>query len=517
MTAPGLIISAPSSGAGKTTVALGLMRALTKRGLRVRGLKSGPDYIDPAFHRAATGQDSYNLDSFAMPPKLMDGIAASAAAGQDILIAEGAMGLFDGARAPAGRRGAAADLARRYGWPVVLVIDCRATGQTAAAVALGLARFDPEVRTGGVILNNVASERHLASIRDAFDGLDLPLLGVLPRDKRSAVPERHLGLVQAEEIGALDEIIDRLAAAVESHCDIARIAAIAGGRDIAATGMPLALAAPGPGRSHMAEAERLHTLCVAPAACPGPRAGVRAGACSALHAVQGKGIAEWVPDSPSGFRDDDPPICDRPAPGRRIAIARDAAFSFIYPHLLAGWQACGAEAVFFSPLKDEPPPPDCNACFLPGGYPELHAAKLSAARNFMTGLRAFAAARPVYGECGGYMALGQALIDADGLAHEMAGLLPLVTSFAARRLTLGYRRATLTGDAFFGGGERVILGHEFHYATTASAPPEPREAFASFTDAEGKPLGAAGHRAGNVAGSFFHAIAQAQTAGIDAA
>jgi cobyrinic acid a,c-diamide synthase len=432
----GLIVSAPSSGAGKTTIALGLMRALTRRGLRARGMKSGPDYIDPAFHRAATGQDSFNLDSFAMPPPLLDSIAAHAAEGQDLLIVEGAMGLFDGARGSVGRRGAAADLARRYGWPVVLVVDCRAMSQTAAAVALGLARFDPSVNVAGVILNNIASERHLAGLRDAFAALDLPLLGALLRDPRSAVPKRHLGLVQAEEIAALEDILDRLAATLESHCDIVAIAALAAGGDIPCGPIAAAVA----------------------------------------------------------------------APGARIAIARDAAFSFIYPHLIAGWRASGAAIAFFSPLNNEPPPADCDACFLPGGYPELHAARLAAARNFLTGLRTFAATRPIHGECGGYMVLGQALHDASGAVHEMAGLLPVVTSFAERRLTLGYRHAALTAPAPFGHA-RHLAGHEFHYATMTSPPLGPGEAFANLSDANGQSLGFSGHRAGNVSGSFFHAIA----------
>jgi cobyrinic acid a,c-diamide synthase len=442
----GLIISSPSSGAGKTTVALGLMHALTTRGLRVRGMKSGPDYIDPAFHRAATGQDSFNLDSFAMPPPLLGSIVAHAADEQDLLIVEGAMGLFDGARGPAGRRGSAADLARRYGWPVVLVIDCRAMSQTAAAVALGLARFDPSVRVAGVILNNIASERHLAGLRDAFAALDLPLLAALPRDPRSAVPERHLGLVQAGEIAALEDILDWLAAALEKHSDVGALAALAHGGDIPGGPMTAALA----------------------------------------------------------------------APGTRIAIARDAAFSFIYPHLVAGWRASGAAIVFFSPLNDEPPPADCDACFLPGGYPELHAAKLAATRNFFAGLRTFAATRPVHGECGGYMVLGETLHDAGGAVHEMAGLLPVVTSFAERRLTLGYRHATPTHPAPFGNGQR-LAGHEFHYATMTSPPPAPDQAFASFSDADGQSLGFAGHRAGNVSGSFFHAIAAAGSGEADAA
>jgi cobyrinic acid a,c-diamide synthase len=194
------------------------------------------------------------------------------------------------------------------------------------------------------------------------------------------------------------------------------------------------------------------------------------------------------------------------APGARVAIARDAAFSFIYPHLIAGWRASGAAIAFFSPLNDEPPPADCDACFLPGGYPELHAGTLAAARNFLAGLRTFAATRPVHGECGGYMVLGEALRDAGGAVHEMAGLLPVVTSFAERRLTLGYRHAVLTAPAPFSHGQHVA-GHEFHYATLTSPPPAPHEAFARFSDADGQSLSFGGHCASNVSGSFFHAIA----------
>ncbi|WP_088348371.1 MULTISPECIES: cobyrinate a,c-diamide synthase [Rhodomicrobium] len=438
MSAPGIVIAAAGSGAGKTTLALGLMRALRNRGLRVRGFKSGPDYIDPAFHAVATGQESFNLDSFAMGSDLLDAIAGHGAAGRDIVVAEGAMGLFDGVRAPLGRRGAAADLALRYGWPVLLVIDCRAVAQTAAAIAAGLAHFDKRIRIAGVVLNNVASARHRASVEDGFSGLAIPVLGALARNADFALPERHLGLVQAGEIGGLETRLEGFAAAVETGCDVPAIAARAGGARIAGGGA----------------------------------------------------------------------IAGIPAPGRCIAIAKDAAFSFIYPHVLAGWRMSGAEIVYFSPLADEPPPEDCDACFLPGGYPELHAGVLAGAQRFMRELRAFAETRPIHGECGGYMVLGRSLTDADGIAHEMAGLLPVATSFQARRLTLGYRRAE------FGG--RALMGHEFHYATMLTPPPADTEAYAAVYDGEGESLGLAGHRSGNVSGSFFHAVAPAVMAGPDA-
>ena len=194
-----------------------------------------------------------------------------------------------------------------------------------------------------------------------------------------------------------------------------------------------------------------------------------------------------------------------PPPGQRIALARDAAFSFLYPHVVRGWRTAGAEIVPFSPLADEPPPEDCDACWLPGGYPELHAGRLAAAGRFLDGLRRFAGTRPVHGECGGYMTLGAALTDASGVAHRMAGLLPVETSFAKRRMTLGYREARLAEACALGPAGALVRGHEFHYATIASEGDAP---FAFVTDAYGAAPKPAGSRRGLVTGSFFHAIAE---------
>jgi cobyrinic acid a,c-diamide synthase len=193
-------------------------------------------------------------------------------------------------------------------------------------------------------------------------------------------------------------------------------------------------------------------------------------------------------------------------PGRRIAIARDEAFSFIYPHLLAGWRKAGAEILFFSPLADEPPPQDCDLCWLPGGYPELHAGRLAAATSFFEGLRRFARSKPVHGECGGYMILGQALTDKDGRAHRMAGLLGASFSFAKRELHLGYRSARVAAAHPLGPAGARLRGHEFHYATV-EAIGEPDQPFAFVSDAYGSPERAEGSRRGQVSGSFFHVIA----------
>lgn len=423
------------SGAGKTTITLGLMRALARRGLSVGGVKCGPDYIDPAFHAAATGRESLNLDSWAMDDALLAQLARRAGEGADVVIAEGAMGLFDGAPGEPGRTGASADIAAALGWPVLLTLDVSGQAQSAAAVARGVALHDPRMRVAGVILNRTASARHERLAREAIEACGLTVFGALPREASVALPERHLGLVQAGETAGLDALLDALAARIEAHLDLDAI---------------LAAAAAGPA--------------------------------SALGPL----------DAP-------------PPPGRRIAVAQDGAFTFFYPHLARAWREAGAELVVFSPLADQAPPPDCDACWLPGGYPELHAARLAAAGAFLDGLRRFAANRPVHGECGGYMVLGRWLTDAEGVRRPMAGLLDLETSFAQRKLHLGYRRARLAANCALGPAGAELAGHEFHYATIIA---EKGETFAWVVDAYSEAERPAGLRAGPVTGSFFHAMAK---------
>ncbi len=431
-----LIISAPSSAAGKTTVTLGLLAALRRRGIKVRAAKSGPDYIDPAFHAAATGSASLNLDSWAMRPALLDALVAAAAHDAEAVVIEGAMGLFDGVPGEAGRTGAAADLAARLNVPVLLVLDVIAQAQSAAAVVAGFAAYDPKVRLAGVVLNQVASERHRALVADAIGQLGVPVLGAMPRDETLALPERHLGLVQAQEHGDLPARLARLADTVERHCDVDAI---------------MAAAKTWTARPH----EDAMAL---------------------------------------------------PPPGQRIALAADAAFSFVYPHLLADWRRAGAEIVTFSPLADEAPPDDCDVCWLPGGYPELHAGALAGAQTFRARLTRFAATRRVHGECGGYMVLGAGLVDADGTRHAMAGLLGHATSFAQRRLHLGYRAARLLAPCPIGAAGARLRGHEFHHASLIERGND--EPLAEMRDAQERPVAETGSRRGNVSGTFFHVIAE---------
>ena len=432
---PGLMISAPASGTGKTTLTLGLLRAFRDRGLAVQPFKSGPDYIDPGFHAAAAGRASFNLDSWAMPEALI-GALLTAAEGADLVLAEGSMGLFDGvARSGAWGTGASAEIAARLGWPVVLLLDASGQALSAAATARGFASFRAGVRVAGVVLNRVASPRHEALLRAGMAEADIAVLGVLPRRPDLEMPARHLGLVQAEEHAALDRLIDAAGRFIAAHVALDAVIDAAG-----------------------------------PTQAP----------CGPAHSL--------------------------PPPGQRIALARDAAFSFAYPHLLAAWRRGGAEILPFSPLADEPPDPSADTCWLPGGYPELHAGRLAAAVRFRAGLQAFAETQPVHGECGGYMAMGAGLIDKDGVRHEMAGLLGLVTSYERRRMHLGYRLARLAAPLpGIAAGSR-LRGHEFHYSTILA---QPDPALARVVDATGAPVAETGSRRGNATGTFFHLIAEA--------
>ncbi|QJP17068.1 cobyrinate a,c-diamide synthase [Starkeya sp. ORNL1] len=434
MTARGLIIAAPRSGSGKTTLTLGVVGALRRRGVKVRAVKSGPDYIDPAFHAAASGRPGLNLDSFAMPPELIDALAGEAAEDADLVIIEASMGLFDGVYGTPERTGAAADLAARLGLPVVLVLDISGHSQSAAAVVRGFATHDPAVRIAGVVLNKSASPRHRAQASEAIGALGIPLLGSLPREAAMTLPERHLGLVQAQEHPALAAHLASLADFAAQHVDLDALMAI---------GAPVA-----------------------------------AGAAPAIAV---------------------------PPPGQRIALAQDAAFSFTYEHMLAGWRRAGAEVVTFSPLADEAPPEDCDACWLPGGYPELHGARLASASRFRAGMVAFAQTRPVHGECGGYMVLGRTLEDVDHKTHEMLALLKHCTSFARRKLNLGYRQASLLADSPLGPAGTRLRGHEFHYATVTERGDD--APLVALADGQGNEMGHAGSRSGLVSGAFFHVIA----------
>ncbi len=437
--AKALIIAAPASGSGKTVITLALLRHFRDTGLKVSSFKIGPDYIDPAFHRAASGRACVTLDGWAMRPATLAGLARAAGAGADLVIGEGVMGLFAGAAAGGG---STADLAAGFGWPVILVVDVRGQAASAAAVVEGFRGFRDDVRIAGVIFNRIGGESHERTLREACASRAVKVLGCVPHDGALALPERHLGLVQAGEHGALDDFIAKAAAAVASRVDMDSL-------------------------SRLAAPARLS----APAAMP-------------------------------------PPI---PPLGQRIAVARDIAFAFAYPHLLDGWRGAGAELLPFSPLAGEAPDGAADAVYLPGGYPELHGSAIAANAAFLTALRrAQARGAVVYGECGGYMVLGEGLVDAEGNRHAMAGLLPLETSFAEARLRLGYRQATLVAPGPLGDRGAGYRGHEFHYAHVlredAGGTGDAVEPLFECRDSRGGESTPAGLRRGTVMGSFVHLI-----------
>jgi cobyrinic acid a,c-diamide synthase len=422
-----LLVAAPASGQGKTTVAAALARLHARAGRRVRVFKCGPDFLDPQWLALAAGAPAHSLDLWINGEADCRARLHAAAASADLLIVEGVMGLFDG-------RPCAADLAERFGLPVLAVIDARAMAGTFGALAFGLRNFRPGLPWLGVLANRVAGERHADMLRDALRE-PAQWLGGLPRGPEFALPERHLGLVTtddtADALARLDAAADALAATPLGALPIAALPSV---RFEAAVASEPSAAAPA-----------------------------------------------------------------RPLAGRTVAVARDAAFAFIYPANIDVLEALGARVVFFAPLAGDTLPA-CDAVWLPGGYPELHAAALSACVPLREALVAHAAAgKPVWAECGGMMALFDTLVAADGSAHAMWGLLPGRSTMQRRLAGLGPQVLRLAD-----GG--ALRGHTFHYSTSdtpcavagrTSPPPGQPGATARPDEAV--------HVRGGVRASYFHA------------
>jgi cobyrinic acid a,c-diamide synthase len=435
----GLIIAAPSSGSGKTLITLGLLRHLRDAGIDIISAKTGPDYIDPAFHAAATSRPCRNLDPWAMRDRTLAELAGDMAANADDIICEGVMGLFDGAtQSGDSSDGSTAALAEITGWPVILVIDTSKQAASAAVIAKGFADHRKNVDVAGVIFNKVGGPRHVEILEQAMARIapDIRVFGALPRNDDLQLPSRHLGLVQAREHSNLETFLDKVAAWVGEHLDIAAMR---------------------------------------------------------------RTMRPWPVRPKSNAPVLIPPL------GQRIAVAKDDAFAFAYPATIDGWRAAGAEISFFSPLTNQAPDVRADAIYLPGGYPELHAGRLAANWDFLEGLQQAAdKSKAIFGECGGYMVLGHGLTDADGRRHPMAGLLPLETSFAARKLHIGYRRAVLAKAGPLGSARKRFRGHEFHFASVIEE--GPGLPLFRCEDASGRELGQMGLADRRVVGSFIHLI-----------
>ncbi len=419
-----LLVAAPASGQGKTTVAAGLAWLHARQGARVRCFKCGPDFIDPVWLATASGQAVDPLDLWLLGEAECARRLAAAAADADLVIVEGVMGLFDG-------EPSAADLARRFGLPVLAVIDAGAMAGTFAAVAHGLQTWQPGLPWAGVLANRVAGDRHAAMLQGALRE-PAQWQGALVRDAALGLPERHLGLALPGEQGVPPA---RALAVLDAVAD--------------------ALQATPLGRRRAADWPR------------------------------------WQPPQPL-------PAAPVPAllQGRRIAVARDAAFAFVYEANLSLLHALGAQTLMFSPLAGEPLPA-CDALWLPGGYPELHAAALSACHPLRAQVQAHVqAGKPLWAECGGLMVLAEQLVDAQGVSHPMWGLLPGRAVLGRRLAALGPHQWAVPGlDA------PPLRGHSFHWSTfeTAAVPAWHTQALGAAC-ATGEPV----YTQGSLRASWFH-------------
>ncbi|MET8945486.1 cobyrinate a,c-diamide synthase [Streptomyces sp. NPDC004542] len=427
---PRLVVAAPSSGSGKTTVATGLMAALTGRGLAVSPHKVGPDYIDPGYHALATGRAGRNLDAYLCGPELIGPLFLHGARGCDIAVVEGVMGLYDGA-AGEGELASTAHVAKLLRAPVVLVVDASAQSRSVAALVHGFASWDPQVRVGGVILNKVASDRHEELLREALDSAGVPVLGVLRRAAPVRTPSRHLGLVPvAERRAPAVEAVAAMAAQVAAGCDLEGLLALARGAGTlpcAAWDAAEALAVPPP----------------PPLPVPAP------------------GAAAPSPPRPS-LNGPRPRTPDRPSEaGRRskvtVALAGGPAFTFSYAEHAELLTAAGAEVVSLDPLRDEQLPDGTRGLVIGGGFPEVYAAELSANEPLRKAVAEFAlSGSPVAAECAGLLYLCREL---DG--RPMCGVVD-ARARMTERLTLGYRDAVAVGDSVLAAAGTRMRGHEFH-------------------------------------------------------
>lgn len=417
---PRLLISALRGGAGKTLLSLGLARALSAGAIPVKPFKKGPDYIDAAWLARAAHCPCTNLDPFFLPPERLQSLfqhAWTQAQGKpQLALIEGNRGLFDGRDAQGSC--SSAELARILGAPVLLSLDCTKMTRTAAAVVAGLASFEPGVRLGGVVLNQLASPRHESIVRQSIETYtDIPVLGALPRLRRNPLPERHMGLVldaaqqcsqdsqqQGQQNDGAHAVLEELGAFIAAHVDVGRIV------DLARTAKALPAAAP-----------------------------------------------FWQPTA------DARQTLTRP----RMGIVRDAALWFYYHENLEALERAGAELVPLS-LLDHAPWPALDGLYLGGGFPEEYAAQLAASPHLEHIRGLSAAGAPIYAECGGFMLLSESIVR-DGTAYPMAGIFPVSAHFHPRPQGLGYVEATVAAANPFHPVGTSLRGHEFHYSHAVAA------------------------------------------------
>ena len=455
----GLVIAGERSGAGKTTITLALLAALTRRSQRVQSFKVGPDYIDPMFHRWVTGRPCRNLDPVLTSEAYVQQCYRQHAPLADCAVVEGVMGLFDGATG-AQDWASTAHIARLLNLPVLLVLDCSRLSRSVAAIAHGFRSFDPRLQLAGLVLNRVGSDRHLELLTAALEPLHLPILGVLRREDTIALPSRHLGLVPAEEVVQLETAIAKLADLGETCFRwetlmplLQTTARIPNSNSLPSTSSP-----PSPSSSSL-------------------------------------------PSSPLPT-----PHIPHPTPHPvKLAIARDRAFSFYYEDNLELLQQLGAELQFWSPLRDRALPPGCQGLYFGGGFPEVFAEELSTNQPGRVAVQtAIQAGMPVYSECGGLMYLGEAIQDFEQQAWPMVGAIP-ATTYMQPRLNLGYRRAIAQRDSPLLVAGETVWGHEFHRSGLTVEPTSPLyRTWRYDEDPATQPGRTEGWQQGNLHASYVH-------------
>ena len=438
----GFMIAAPQSGSGKTTISLAIMAALVRRNLTVAPFKCGPDFIDPSYHRMMTGCPSINLDAWMCSVEFVRQTFKTCMTGQKIAVIEGVMGLFDGIGSTS-KEGSSAQIAAITGAPVVLVVNARGMAASAAALVKGFAGFDPQISLTGVIFNNVGSDSHAALLKEtmATHCPEIICYGCIPRDEALVIPSRHLGLVTAEDNPLSDLFIGKLADIAESYLDM----------------------------------NELSQLQISPPLT-----------------LEKQGSSESTPSVKGGAER----IC--------IAVARDAAFCFMYEDNLRLLREAGAELSFFSPLSDAALPGNINGIYLPGGYPELYARQLHDNRGMKESIReAVGGDVPVYAECGGFVYLTEGIDESDNQpAADFAGVFQVRCRMLPRRKALGYRQAELTQNSVIGVKGAVVRGHEFHYSEIGTMPPEIERCYQ--VSRQGIILGVEGFRTRNCFASYIH-------------
>jgi cobyrinic acid a,c-diamide synthase len=499
----GFLIAAPQSGSGKTTVSLAIMAALVRRGLKVAPFKCGPDFIDPGYHKLVIGTPSINLDGWMCSEEFIretfqshcNTPRNSSIPVHPIAIIEGAMGLFDGIGATS-KAGSSAQIAAITGAPVVLVINARGMAASAAALIKGFAAFDPQIRLAGVIFNNIGSATHGALLREALTTHcpDIICFGCIPRDESLVIPSRHLGLVTAEDNPLSDGFVGQLADMAERCLDLEGLGALE---------IPPCppFAKWGKNKTPLLYQGSFNKLLVIPEGVIGNPV-FKAGSPIEALGDDTSFDCNRVLDEHAGMFA--PPFKKGGQGGISIAVARDAAFCFMYEDNLRLLREAGAELLFFSPLADAALPDGIDGLYLPGGYPELYAGHLDKNGSMKDSLRSVIAAdMPVYAECGGFVYLTEG-IDASEkqAAADFVGVFPLRCRMLSRRKALGYRQVELTENVIIGGNGMVVRGHEFHYSEIDTMPDNIVRSY--HVSRQGVALGTEGYRLRNCLASYIH-------------